>query len=97
MGFINIEFKVLSESFVSVQFCRIFGANTKTAIASEPDPPTFQNLGFPWRAGVSTRILGFIKIECTALLTSSVKVQFFRIFSVNTKTAIASEPDQPTF
>ena len=96
MGFINIEFKVLSESSVRVQFCRIFGANTKTAIASEPDPPTFQNLGFLWRAIVSTRILGFIKIECTVLLTSSVKVQFFRIFSVNTKTAIASEPDQPT-
>ena len=93
LGCLKIECKVLSESSVRVQFCRIFGANTKTAIASEPDPPTFQNLGFPWRAGVSTRIL---EIECTVLLTSSVKVQFFRIFSVNTKTAIASEPDQPT-
>ena len=55
LGCIKIECKVLSESSVRVQFCRIFGANTKTTIASEPDLPTLYNFGFLERSSLSTR------------------------------------------
>ena len=47
LRFIKIECMVLSKSYGNIQFHRNLGANTKTALASEPDLPTLSNLGLP--------------------------------------------------